>query len=99
MAAKHSLGPLLFLHSPMRSQVAARVPGGGGGWRADALVVILHLQADGPPQTPRDVQQPLNDELAFLLHRAERWASLLPPTQILKDALGRNSVNWMGGGL
>lgn len=68
-------GVFLFLRSPVGSQVAAGVPGGGGGWRTDALVVILHLQADGPPQAPGDVQQPLHDELAFLLRerRAPRY--------------------------
>jgi len=47
------------------------VPGGRGWWRANALVVILHLQTDGPAQPPGDVQQPLHDELIFLLSVSE----------------------------
>lgn len=62
-------------HSPVGSQVAARVPGGGGGWRADALVVVLHLQADGAAQPPRDVQQPLHDQLPFLLQHTQGSAA------------------------
>lgn len=54
-------------HSPLSPQVTARVPGGRGGRGANALVVILHLQTDGPAQPPGDVQQPLHDELIFFL--------------------------------
>lgn len=60
---------LSFCHSPLRAQVTARVPGGGGWRRTDAFVVILHLESNGPAQPPGDVQQPLHNELVFLLPR------------------------------
>lgn len=65
---------LSFRHSPLRSQVTARVPGGGGWRRTDTFVVILHLESNGPAQPPGDVQQPLHNELIFLLPRNNRGA-------------------------
>lgn len=65
---------LSFRHSPLRAQVTARVPGGGGWRRTDAFVVILHLESNGPAQPPGDVQQPLHNELVFLLPRNNQGA-------------------------
>lgn len=65
-------------HSPWSPQVTARVPGGRGWGRTQALIVILHLQADGPAQTPGDVQQPLHDELIFFLS-TEQATGLMSP--------------------
>ena len=53
--------------SPLIVQGAARVPGCGGRGGPDPLVVVLHLQPDGPAEAPGDVEQPLHYQLPLLL--------------------------------
>lgn len=64
----------ICLDSPLSPQVTAGVPRGRGRRGANAFVVILHLQTDGPAQPPGDVQQPLHDELILFLPQRS-WCS------------------------
>lgn len=45
-------------------------------FKAESLVVVVHLESDWPPQAPVDVEQPLEDEHAVFLHtRGDRQQS------------------------
>lgn len=57
---------------PLTVQITTRVPGRGGGWWTDTLVVVLHLKPDWSSKTPEDIQQALEDQLPLFLlkHKA-----------------------------
>lgn len=73
----------------MTVQVATRVPGSGGGRGSNALVVVLHLQSDGPPQPPEDVEQAFEDQLPLLL-----WETPGLVSTNHRDTQGASGVGW-----
>lgn len=54
-------------HLPLTVEIATRVPRRGGGWRSNSLVVILHLEPDWSPQSPKNIEQALKDQLPLFL--------------------------------
>lgn len=59
-------------------------PGGGG--EVHALSVILYLEPDGPPQSPGDVEEPLDDQSSFFLWGSTR-VSLFPQSSRAQGSL------------